>query len=218
MDRQRARGFTLIEVMIAAAIVAALVIIAVPNLDAWRVNQRVKTAARQVSSAFTLARSEAIRTGNLHIVFVQEDTLGSNLTDDDGTVVPVLVINDGRPGEAGQNCKVDAGERVHVVYAERDVAWGVSYASTTAPSDAGTGTLSSGSTFTDDGGNDATWVMFRPEGAPVAFDSTCDIGDIGSGSGGVYVTNGKRDYAIVVAPLGRTRIHGWSAGGDTWTK
>ena len=122
MDRQRARGFTLIEVMIAAAIVAALVIIAVPNLDAWSVNQRVKTAARQVSSAFTLARSEAIRTGNLHIVFVQEDTLGSNLTDDDGTVVPVLVIDDGRPGDAGQNCRVDAGERVHVVYAERDVA------------------------------------------------------------------------------------------------
>ena len=133
----RARGFTLVEIMVAAAIVAAMAMIAVPNLQQWTVNQRVKSTGRQVANAFTLARGEAIRTGDLHIVFVQEDTMGSNLTDDDGTVVPVLVINDGRPGEANQNCRVDAGERVFVVYAERDVAWGVADATTNAPADSG---------------------------------------------------------------------------------
>jgi prepilin-type N-terminal cleavage/methylation domain-containing protein len=213
----RASGFTLIEMMVAAAIVAVMAMIAVPNLQQWSVNQRVKSAGRQVANAFTLARGEAIRTGDLHIVFVQEDTVGSNLTDDDGTIVPVLVINDGRPGDANQNCQVDAGERVFVVYAERDVAWGVSDATVNAPADSGTGPRTSGSTFSDGTGNDATWMMFRPEGVPVAFTAGCAIDDVGTGAGGVYLTNGKRDYAVVVAPLGRTRVHGWSEGTGGWT-
>jgi hypothetical protein len=59
--------------------------------------------------------------------------------------------------------------------------------------------------------------MFGPQGMPVSFTPACVVGGAGSGAGGVYLTNGIRDYAVLLSPLGGTRLHGWDATIGAWT-
>lgn len=59
--------------------------------------------------------------------------------------------------------------------------------------------------------------MFRGDGIPVTFDAGCNVGTIGSGNGAVYVTNGDRDYAVVLTALGAVRVHAWNAVEGAWT-
>jgi prepilin-type N-terminal cleavage/methylation domain-containing protein len=211
------KGFTLIEMMIAVAIIATMAAIATPGFVRWNENQRVKSAGQSMAAAFTLAHGEAIRTGNLHIVFFQTDAQGNTLIAADGTAVPILVINDGRPGAANQNCRIDAGETIGAVRAEAGVAWGVAGAILNAPGDAGTGDIETGSSFTDPAGNAASWVLFRPEGVPVNFTPACTLGATGSGAGSVYVTNGQRNYAVVLSPLGGVHVHGRPQSVGAWS-
>ena len=37
----------------------------------------------------------------------------------------------------------------------------------------------------------------------------------GEGGGAWYVTNGRRDYAVVLTPLGAVRVHLWT--GSNWS-
>ena len=100
---------------------------------------------------------------------------------------------------------------------EKGVAFGTARAAAKVASDSGGGVMASGSTFLDTTGTAANWVLFLPEGIPVSFTPGCVLGGIGSGVGGAYVTNGKRDYAMVLSPLGGIRVHGWNGAGDGWT-
>jgi len=63
-----------------------------------------------VVNALGFARSEAIRTGNNHIVFVRGDATGTALQDSSGNTVDLVVIDDQRPGDTDQNCRIDSGE------------------------------------------------------------------------------------------------------------
>ena len=38
------------------------------------------------------------------------------------------------------------------------------------------------------------------------------LGANGSGAGGLYLTNGNKDKAILVTPLGTVRVHTWLSG------
>ena len=118
------------------------------------------------------------------------------------------------PGRARRHRRSSSGP---VVAQPPSDAWGVADATVKVPNDSGAGVIGSGSTFTDPNNNAANWVMFRPEGIPVSFTPGCALGGIGSGVGGAYVTNGKRDYAMVLSPLGGIRVHGWNGAGDGWT-
>ncbi len=80
----------------------------------------------------------------------------------------------------------------------------------------GGGDYATGSTFTDANGNAARWVMFRPDGVPVGFTAACVTGQLGSGAGGIYVTNANRDYAVVVTPLGGAHVRGFERGAGAW--
>ncbi len=210
-------GVTLIEIVIVLAIVGAMLAIAVPNLSQTSADQRLKSATRSIAGAFTKARGEAIRTGNMHIVFFQTDALGNPLFDVAGNAVPVLILDDGRPGSVNQNCRIDAGEIIGVIPAENGVNWGVSFATAAAPNDFGGGAIADGSSFRDPNSLDATWVLFLPAGRTVAFNAACALGAVGSGAGGVYLTNGRRDFAVVQLPLGGVRVHTWDSAAGQWT-
>lgn len=215
VDRRR-RGVTLLELMIAVSILAAIIALAVPGMLGWTDAERVKSAARSVSDAFLLARSEAIRTGDNHFV-----VLGGAL----GATDPIEIVNDGP--QAFANCTINAGEVVHRVEAEAGVSWGTSTGNangTPVPDDEGEapGNASAGWTFTDAGGvNPASWVLFQSDGLPRTFTpgggACAAIGNAGEAGGGVYVTSGERDYAVVLRPLGTSRVHRWNPATGAWS-
>lgn len=207
IESRQNRGITMIELLVVAAIMGVLAAAATPTLAKMFASQRLKDGAMSVAAAVNYARSQAILTGNVHLVFFETDALGATLTDSASQTVPMLVLDDGRPGAANQNCRIDAGEPIRPIRLEDDVTPGTTGVSTQAPADFGGGSFAGGSSFTDPGSSDASWVMFRPQGKPVSFDSSCAIGTLGSGAGGFYVTNGDRTAAIVLMPTGGTRVH-----------
>jgi type IV fimbrial biogenesis protein FimT len=95
------RGFTLVELVVAVVIIAVVSALAVPALGRWLSHQRLKFSARTVEAALNHARGEALRSGNIHLVFFQRDAAGNALLDVGGNSVPILVLDDGRPGSAG---------------------------------------------------------------------------------------------------------------------
>jgi len=218
-------GFSLIEVAIALAIIGIVSALTLPNISRYMENARGRAAAKSIADAFNFARAQAIRTGNNHVVFFAAggagDTAGNALEADDGRPVPILVLNDGRPGSADQNCEIDAGEERFTFEAQTGVGWGRNAAPATeqAPDDMSVTSIpASGSSFFEpDGATAATWVQFRPDGVPVAIDDACDAGRLGSGGGTIYLWTENRDYAVTLAPLGGVRVHVWNSLAGAWT-
>ena len=65
------KGFTLLELMIAIAIMTILAAIATPSFNVWREKSNLKAEAREVFGAFQRARSEAVtRNTNIALTFV----------------------------------------------------------------------------------------------------------------------------------------------------
>jgi prepilin-type N-terminal cleavage/methylation domain-containing protein len=223
---RREGGFTIIELMIAVGILGIVAAMALPGWREFQINQRLRDVTRAGANMMQTARSQAIATGNNHIVYlsagVGTDACGNALVDAQGRPVPMLVLDDGPPGAAFSNCCIDAGERVltEPVFTRPgvmdDVAWGVTFAGGPSPMDGGGGDHTTGSTFTDLNGAQTRWVMFRPDGIPVGFSAACVAGQIGSGAGGVYVTNARRDYSVVVTPLGGSHVSGFERGAAAW--
>ena len=164
-------GLTLIELVVVLAILAIMSLVLAPLMTTWSERQELKAAARSAGNLLSLARSEAIRTGNNHIVFFGPDPAGTGLVDDEGNFVPMLALDDGTPATA--NCRIDAGENTEHINPEGSVSWGVTHATGPAPGDANGGTFAapqaSGHTFIDPAGNPANWVLFRPDGLPVGL-------------------------------------------------
>lgn len=222
---RRERGVTLTELSIVFAIVGVLTAIAVPNTIRWQRDQRVKGAARDVADTLLLARSEAARTGNRHVVIYgppgTQDPAGVAITGPGGTSVPFLVFNDGAAATA--NCKVDAGEAKKAVLPARDVRWGVAQATVRAPGDLGAAAFTppqaSGGTTATPANNAVPWFLFRADGVPVRFEGSLGscgaIGTTALGGAAFYLTNGTRDYAVVMTPMGGVRVHVWRGG--AWT-
>ena len=224
---RRRRGISLIELIVILAVVGLFSLISVPFLGRSLRDSGVKASARAVADLLQLARSEAIRTSHRHVVFFgpagTSDPAGRLLVDADGASVPILALNDG--SSASSNCRIDPGEPVQTSRARGGVTFGVTHATSRAPGDAGTGTFeppqASGSTFADPTLQPVNWVVFRNDGIPVIFtgaEGGCGkTGPIGSGGAAVYLTNGSRDYAIVLSPLGGVRVHHWISGASTWS-
>ena len=211
LSTQKASGFTMLELLIVIAVMATLTALAVPSFSSMREARRLKESSIAISGAMTFARAEAIRTGNVHLLFVGTDAEGNGLQDASSNPVPILVLDDGRPGSAGQNCKIDSAEPFRTLGLNQGVTSGIATGTTRAPGDFGNGAISTGSSFSEPGGSAATWVMFRPDGAPLAFDENCVVGPTGSGSGAFYLTNGTRNVGVVLSPMGAIRVHGWNA-------
>jgi prepilin-type N-terminal cleavage/methylation domain-containing protein len=213
-------GFTIIEVMIVVAIVAVFAALAVPTWQRYQSNQQLRTAARDVANAFSYARSRAVATGNRHVVVFAvdpgnpNDACGNAIVNEQGRPVPILVFDDGTPAAA--NCCLDPGEQRLSEYPQPGVNWGVTLAPGPAPADVGGGDYLTGSSFTATDGTDAAWVVFGPDGIPVAFNVACNLGTTGTGAGAIYVTNGERDYGVVLNPLGTANVERYDPAQAQW--
>jgi len=219
-------GMTLIEVAVAVAILGVLAAIAVPNLAEWSRHQRLKDGARSVGDLLLLARTEAIRTGRRQIVFFGRPGStdpGGNPVEANGAWVPVLALDDG--AAAGSNCLIEGGEDIEGLRPLEGLAWGVTEATGPVPTDAGNGAFApspwDGGTFADSGGTAVNWVMFGPDGLPVTFDGAGGVcgalSPSGGGGGALYLTDGERDYAIVLSPIGSVRVHLWNPSTGAWS-
>ena len=109
-------GFTVIELMIVLSIVAIVASTAIPMSTSFSDGQRLRTTAQKAQAALTYAHDEAIRSGNLHVVFFASDTSDNALVDGNGDTVDVLVIDEG-PARFGEPELPDrqrrGGARVH---------------------------------------------------------------------------------------------------------
>jgi len=220
--REKARsGMTLLEVAVVLAIVSALLGISYSSLSSWQQNERTSAFARSMADLYRLAATEAVRKESVQIVFLAAggagDPVGTALVDSGGRAVPVLLLDDGPLGSPGQNCRIDAGEETTVLSATNGVSWGfAASAGAKAPGDSTAIGTATGSSFATPSGTASTWVAFMPDGRPLGFDAACGMGQLGSGNGAVYLTNGSRDFGIVLNPLGGIRIHLWNPGAGQW--
>jgi prepilin-type N-terminal cleavage/methylation domain-containing protein len=227
-ERSRS-GVTLIELMVVVGLMAVVLALAVPALSDWMGKQRARAAARSLGDLLMLARGEAIRTGNRYVLFFgnpgNTDASGTPV-EKDGDWVPVLLINDGPP--VGSDCQIGAGEAFEAIAPVDGIWWGVTDANTAVSTDSGAAPFDpspppdwDGATFADPSHAKVNWLLFRPDGVPVGFSGAAGscgaIGGVGSGGGAFYVTNGERDFAIVLSPLGGVRLHVWNRGTKAWS-
>ncbi len=218
-------GFTIVETMIVVAIASIMVALGYPSWQRMNDNIRLRTAARAAQDTFGYAREQAVRTGRRHLVLSQ-----TGLAQDAcGNAVPsaLMVLDD-----ANQDCCIDAGE---LTWAPEELAqagvqqtafWGATNAAAPVPDDTGAGAMTTGSTFSRFGGGASTGVAFRGDGIPIGMSAACAPGGVGSGAGGYYFTNGRaglsagerRDYAVVITPLGSAKVFSWDAVQARWTQ
>jgi prepilin-type N-terminal cleavage/methylation domain-containing protein len=220
LNRRSKHGFTLVELMIVVAVIGIAAAITLPTFTTIRTNARAKTTARMMSNAFQRARAEAILTERTHVVM----WTAVAATDACGTALPspIVILDD----SVTQNCCIDAGETVVSVSTNpadefAGLNWGVTFAGVAVTEDGGGGVFTTGSSFTDQFGVQTHWVGFRDDGVPVGFTAACVPGQVGTGGGGVYLTNGgtggERDYAVVLSALGAPKVYSWNAAANSWT-
>jgi Tfp pilus assembly protein FimT len=220
----RAAGITLIEIVIVVAIAGALLAAGGAVFSSWSTDQRVKAAARSVADLMTLARSEAIRSRLNHVLVFDLDAGGSGLVHPDGGSLEALVFadanGDGNPQSTEYVASLATG-------ATQGLGWGSVFALTQSPevptpndNPGATYPLAAGfecCSFTQPGGAVARWIAFLPDGTPRGFSlGPVAIGAVGTGSGSVYLTNGSRDYAVVLSALGAVRVHVWNPVQGAW--
>ncbi len=219
MKQQGQRGFSLIELMLVILIIGIATAAAVPSWERMQTNSRARTTARMISNAFQTARAQAILAEGQHLVMwgtAAGDACGNPLAS------PVVILDD-----ADGDCCIDPGESLINVSSNPAVDfnglnWGVTFATTAVPEDIGGGAYTTGSSFTDALGSQTYWVAFRNDGVPVGFSNACTLGQVGTGGGGIYLTNGgstsgQRDYAVVLTALGAPKIYSWDAASNAWT-
>lgn len=87
---QDQRGFTLIEVMIAVAIVGILVMVAIPNYMQWNARYQLKQGTTELAGSLNLARMAAMNR-NLAVTVTLALVSGKVNVDFGGALSPILL-------------------------------------------------------------------------------------------------------------------------------
>ena len=125
LHKRRLRGVSLLEMLIAMAILGIIISVAMPGFSGFAANQRLIGAAEQIFGHLQQARSEAVaRSATVYVNFSADGTTtwtyGMSTTDSctltitDATTANacVIVVNDGDATVDGVNGGVDTGDRV----------------------------------------------------------------------------------------------------------
>lgn len=104
------RGFTLVELVIAMAILAILASLAVPSYRSSALNNRQRSAANELLTLLHTARNEATKQGTFNVVVCSSIGVSSGCSGNDGDAWKqgVLVFVDSET----VNTALDSGERV----------------------------------------------------------------------------------------------------------
>jgi type IV fimbrial biogenesis protein FimT len=228
---KRSQGLTLIELVVVVVIVGIMASMAVPAMRNMRKDQQLRSSIRAVADSFSLARAHAIKTGN-NVIVVFQNASGSPPPASLATSSIIDVALDGPAASA--DCTIATTEVVWNMVSDptiSNLSWGTTASlagGNAVPTDQGLAPSNSanGSTFTDasattatiDASKFASWVVFQPDGLPRLMDPAdcANLGSAGQGGGGIYVTNGRRDYAVVLSGLGTVRVHNWE--GTQWSQ
>lgn len=90
--RNRARGVTIIELMIAIAIIALLMVAGVPTYQQWIQNTQLRTAAETIQNGLQLARATAVRDNtSTRFMFTGAGNISSWTVDADDQTTPAVV-------------------------------------------------------------------------------------------------------------------------------
>ncbi len=217
---RRNRGFSLTEIMVVVAVLGIAAALTIPGFNRMQSNSRAKTTARMISNAFQAARAQAILAEEQHVVM----WTAPNAVDACNNALPgpIVILAD-----ADGDCCIDNNETLINVSTDpatefANLNWGVTFAAGRVPVDGGGGNHTTGSSFSDQFGAQTNRVLFRNDGVPVGFTNACATGPVGSGAGGVYLTNGgaaagQRDYAVVLSALGVPKVYSWDAASNAWT-
>lgn len=106
----RARGITLIEVMVALAVAAVLYALAAPVMTQWMADMRIRVAAETMQAGIQLARAEAIRR-NAPVRFQLMSSLDENCVPSN-TATHWVVSLDDATGECDADPSPDAAPRI----------------------------------------------------------------------------------------------------------
>lgn len=176
--RKKNGGFTLIDLVVALAIVTVMISIGVPNMIRWLENYRLRTAITDFYACFQLARLTAAKRGhNCALIFNQAV---------DGTTYDLVVVED-----ADNDLEYDNGENVIgrvSLSAYRNVEW-----------DTSQGT--NGLTFTANDDSKPA-VAFRMTGLP-----TNNAGGFGAGSAFLINTRTTETRSLVLSSAGNIRLN-----------
>jgi type II secretory pathway pseudopilin PulG len=225
----------MLELAVVLAVIAILASVGGFALQNWATDQRAKGVSRDLADLLQIARAEAIRSSTNHVVFFGQDSGGNPLFTDAGQPAWALAIAD-----PNGNAAPDGGEARHDVPVPAPgtgVIYGRALGRVAVPRNAGAmmgdpfagtpqeGTLpelNSPGNFRDptNAAGIQSMVLFAPDGTPRSvvpdgFGGSV-TGMIGSGDGAVYVTNGNREFAVVMAPLGAVRVFSWDAAAGQW--
>jgi type IV fimbrial biogenesis protein FimT len=104
--RPRARGFTLVELLVVVAVIGLVMMLGLPNISTWLQNTQIRNAAEATVSGLQIARGEALRR-NRQVRFNLVDTLDAacNLSANGKSWVVSLADPTGK-------CNVDASDTV----------------------------------------------------------------------------------------------------------